>query len=231
MHEIIAWNGIELAIRSNSVDQENVDWLAQSPFWTSFETAQMNEDDLVLDLGAHIGAFAILAVRRCACRVFAFEPNVESATLCKINTLLNAVEDRVVCLQAAVAGRTGDTLLYEATENWGHTVLPNGGPYNVLTGSNVLVECLSLKDALIKVGGKRCAFLKFNIEGAEFDMIEQSDNATLRQISVMVGEIHSDLVPRGHHAMESRLRDAGFQIEIKPLENKRAILFARQAKV
>ena len=227
MHNIIAWQGLELVIRPNTVDQANLDWMGNSLFWRTFEATDMDPDGVVLDLGAHIGSFAVLAASRKPCRVFAFEPDLESLTLCKINVLLNSVDSKVECLRAAVAGRSGRVVLYEAEENWGHTTLQQGGPYNTLTGRKVAVDCYSLADALAHVGCRSCAFLKFNIEGAEFEMIEKSRADTLRRIRFMVGEIHYDLL-RGTDCMLSRLHDSGFKVELVPTSDRRAILLAMQ---
>jgi FkbM family methyltransferase len=226
MHQVICWQGIEIVIRLGSVDQSNLDWMQGSPFWRAFDAASVSEGDAVLDLGAHIGSFAVLAAMRKRCRVFAFEPDPDSLSLCKINALLNAVDDRVRCLGAAVGGESGRLMLHETTENWGHTILAGGGPYNIVTGRKAEVECCSLADALRRTGCEHCAFLKFNIEGAEFDMIEKSDSETLRRIQLMVGEVHYDLVSRGSEGMLSRLHDAGFQVHLAPSTEMRAILLA-----
>jgi FkbM family methyltransferase len=226
MHEIYPWNGLELVIRSNSVDQANLEWMEDSLFWKVFQAARISADDVILDLGAHIGSFAVLAAQQKHCRVFAFEPDLESLTLCKINILLNSQESHVTCHQFAIGGETGRLMFYETTENWGHTILQHGGPHNILTGRRTKVACLSLFDALAHIKCDRCAFLKFNIEGAEFDMIENADVNTLCRIGSMVGEIHFDLVSRSPNHMLARLKDSGFTAELIPCGEHRAILMA-----
>lgn len=228
VHDIIAWQGIELVIRSDSVDQGSVDWMAGSLFWKYFEETPISADDAVLDLGAHIGSFGVLAASRRNCNVFAIEPDLESFTLCRINALLNSVEGKVVSLRAAVGGETGKLLLFEATENWGHTILQGGGPYNILTGRNAEVDCYSLRDILVHIGCDRCAFVKLNIEGAEFDLIEKSSTETLQKIGTIVGEVHYDLVSRSTNGILSRLREAGFRVELVPMNENRAVLLARR---
>jgi FkbM family methyltransferase len=143
----MSWLGLELVIRSGSVDRNELEWMATSPFWKAFEKAAVSPDDLVFDLGAHIGSFAILVAKHKDCRVIAFEPDLESLNLCKINVLMNGLENQVTCHPLAVGGETRKILLYEATENWAHTIVKSGGPFNVPTGRTTEVDCLSLSDA------------------------------------------------------------------------------------
>jgi FkbM family methyltransferase len=227
-HEIIPWKGLEVAIRSNSVDLETIKWIETSLFFNVLSDTAFSPDDAILDLGAHIGPFALLAANQKSCRVFAFEPDSASLKLCIINSMLNSLEDRVVCHRLAVGGTRGTVSLYESTENWGHTTIPNGGLYNTLTGNSTEVECITLADAIAYTDRNRCAFLKFNTEGSEFDMIEKADIATLQRIAVMVGEIHFDLVSRSSDQMMRRLAEAGFSAELFPFDEHRSLLLARQ---
>jgi len=228
VHEIVRWNGLEFVIRLNSVDGENLGWMANSPFWEALQAAPLSPGDVILDLGAHIGSFSLLAAKYGRCRVFAFEPDLESLALCRINTLLNSLEAQVSCYPFAIGGETGEVTLYEATENWGHTIMKSGGPANVLTGKSTQVKCFSLADAILASAAPRCAFLKFNIEGAEFEMLENSDLDTLRRIAVMVGEIHLDICPHKTEILEARLGEAGFAIRMIPAGDYRRILLATQ---
>jgi len=213
LHEIFLWQGLELLIRSDSVDRAELEWMAGSSLWQAFEAAEVSPDDVVLDLGAHIGSFALLAASRRQCMVVGFEPDQESLRLCRINISLNALENRIVCHRFAIGGRSEPLFLYEATENWAHTIVDKGGPHNILTGRRTEVPCLSLADAIAQIGSAQCAFLKFNIEGAEFDMIENADGNTLRLIKMMAGDMHPDIGARSLDPVLSRLADAGFSTD------------------
>src|SRR6478609_4491360 len=102
LHEIFLWQGLELLIRSDSVDRAELEWMAGSSLWQAFEAAEVSPDDVVLDLGAHIGSFALLAASRRQCMVVGFEPDQESLRLCRINISLNALENRIVCHRFAI---------------------------------------------------------------------------------------------------------------------------------
>jgi FkbM family methyltransferase len=228
MHEIMQWEGVELVIRKNTADRATVEWMGTSVFAKSFRSIDVPDHGTVLDIGAHIGSFAVLAASISPCRVIAFEPDRASARLCRVNAMVNDMETRITCHEIAVAGSTGKIKLFESTENWGHTIIPSGGPYNVLTGRTSEVDALSLADALVHYGAERCAFMKFNIEGAEFDMFEKADVEVLRRIDMIVGEIHFDIGARKADGIVNRLADAGFNTKLIPEGEHRAILVARQ---
>ena len=224
-HTIIQWKGIELIIRAETVDRENVDWMGESLFWKLFEERPIGSRDVVLDLGAHIGSFGILASHTRGCRVVAFEPDQESMHLCRANALLNGLEDRFEFVEGAVGGSDCTVQLYKALENWGHTIFSSGGPYNLLTGESVDVPCYSLKKALDVGTCDFCAFVKVNVEGAEFDMIEMADEETLDRVSALAGELHYDLVRRSPERVISKLKRANFSVHLEPAA-ERAILLA-----
>jgi FkbM family methyltransferase len=226
--QVCQWQGFDVVIRRRSVDHKNLDWMAASEFWTAFQSAEVSGDAVVLDMGAHIGSFSLLAARHAQCRVFAFEPDAESLKLCKANAALNRLDQLIHTLPFATGGETSTLQLYEANENWGHTTVPAGAAFNHSTGRHVAVQCLSLEDALGETSADQCAFLKFNIEGAEFDMIETANVHVLRRIAVMTGEVHYDLGDRRPGPMVDRLKEADFEVELIPAGEDRAILIARR---
>jgi len=70
-------------------------------------TPEMVEGKIVVDIGANIGAFSVLAALLGARKVLAFEPDPENyAVLCR-NLKLNGVERVVYPVRAAVVGHSG----------------------------------------------------------------------------------------------------------------------------
>ena len=166
-----------------------------------------------------------LASHRRGCRVVAFEPDGESMRLCRANALLNGLEDRFEFVEAAVGGSDCTVQLYEAFENWGHTIFSSGGPHNLLTGKSVYVPCYSLKKALDVGNCDFCGFVKVNVEGAEFDMIEMADEETLSRVGALAAEMNYDLVRRSPEHVMSKLKKANFSVRLEPA-GERAILLA-----
>ncbi len=116
----------------------------------------IQEDDIVIDIGANVGAFAIRAARYSR-HVVAVEP--VTCDLLLGNVRLNGVEVRVVC-----------------------GALGNGNPARVRWDEReVHVPTFPLRDIIAIAGG--CDFLKCDCEGAEW-MIDPKDLAGIRRIEM-----------------------------------------------
>jgi FkbM family methyltransferase len=226
MQEIIRCSGIDLIVRTNTVDRENAVWMETSPFWNYLDASKLGPDATVIDLGAHVGSFAVATAVKCGCRVVAFEPEPGSFRLIQSNAALNGQTVRVTAHCAAVGGRTATIDFYESTETWGHTVIGLGGPHNKLTGQRFKVQCFSLADALAQADVTHCDFLKFNIEGAEHEMFACCDNSTLGRIDRMVGEVHFDLGCSDPDPFVKPLQASGFNTHIERANADRAYLYA-----
>jgi FkbM family methyltransferase len=230
MHEIKRGLGLDFIVRTDSVDRENLDWMSDSPFIQAFRDARVACDDHVLDLGSHIGTFSLAAALEANCRVIGFEPDRESFNLARANALINKLDHLVTFHCAAIGGRDGVAFLYEASENWGHTLISTGGPYNKLTGNKTEVALLSLDKALTHIPGDKCRFVKFNIEGAEFDMLQQASKHALQKIDTLVGEVHHDIGAGLLEPCIAKLKDNGFDINVTPCGEVRSILLAKKIR-
>jgi hypothetical protein len=116
----------------------------------------IDRDDIVIDIGANGGAFALRAARKSA-RVMAVEPL--TVDLLSRNILLNHAKIRV--LQAA---------------------LGNGGPVEIAwDGCRATVSSYPLRDIARIAGG--CDFLKCDCEGAEW-LIDPADLSGIRRIEM-----------------------------------------------
>jgi FkbM family methyltransferase len=229
MYEITSRLNVHFIVRSNSVDVDNLDWMVGSEFLQEALAVDLEPTDTILDLGSHIGTFALPVVAKTHCRAICFEPDDASLALSRANFALNRLDHLATFHQAAVAGSDGTVVLHEALENWGHTILADGGPANTLTGMKREVPLLSLDSALRLVPGEGRLFVKVNTEGAEFEMFSQASDQALRRIDHLVGEIHYDLVPFDFTPCVDRLEAVGFAIKLIPLGETRAILVGTRA--
>lgn len=151
----------------------------------------------VLDIGGHIGCFAIAAARHDpATRVHAYEASPSTAAWLSRNVAANGLDDRVTAHHVAVAGQRG-TL--EFADNDGGSSL-NGLTAPAGTTQLVTVPSITLGDAISEAGG-RVEVVKIDTEGAEYDMVLSSDPATWAGVERVVMEYHD--VP-GHDWSELR---------------------------
>lgn len=177
--------------------------------------AGLRPGDRVVDCGANVGDYAALFADRGA-TVYAFEPH-PVAFECLSRRF--AGDARVVCMNKAVGLRPGSVKLYlgladpddPRLHSQSASLLPQ--KRNVDPGNAVDVEAVSLAEFLESLGGP-VALLKMDVEGAEYDLLEDlMDRGLHRGIRRIVVETHQDIpgvLPR-HEALLRRVRDGGLR--------------------
>ncbi|HZR99417.1 MAG TPA: FkbM family methyltransferase [Chloroflexota bacterium] len=169
---------------------------------------------VVVDLGAGFGDFAIYAASRYPrSTVYAYEPSPESFVMLQENVRLNRA-GRVHAFPYAVVGRAaGPLTLYTGTRaKVQHTLVGAG---KLAAGRAVEVETVALADVFREHGIDRCDLLKIDCEGAEYDIILQSDAATIGRISHIAMEYHDGVTAYSHRDLAAFLRRQGFQISLR----------------
>jgi FkbM family methyltransferase len=148
--------------------------------------------DVVIDVGAHIGAVSILVAKlHPQVRVFAYEPSSSNYAMLVANLAANGVAN-VVPVQAAVSGTAGTLeLVWSPLQTAGAsaTLDANGRQALVSQGwSREQVRCVTLDDAFATHGIDRCAFLKLDCEGAEWEIARHA--RALERVDAMALELH-----------------------------------------
>jgi FkbM family methyltransferase len=165
-------------------------------------------DWTVVDVGANVGAFALLQARRGA-RVVAFEPNPDCFARLSHARRANGFDDRLTVLERAVGASPGSARLVVAGGNTllGSVASPQPGAER--QGFDVQrfdVEVDSLDRALPAAGVDRVDLLKLDAEGAEAAILRGAAR-TLPRVDRVVMEYHSDGVLL---EVDAILREAGF---------------------
>jgi len=165
---------------------------------------------VVLDLGGNIGAFSLLASEHTAPNVVihAFEPGPENARLFRINTLLNPqFAGRIQLHEEAVGGIDGEALWHFDADNPGASSLYGQG------GKSVKVKLASLASVVARFP-QPILLVKIDIEGSEYELLEQAPAALWQKIPAIALEVHDD--PRGKSnpdAYLQRMRNLGYRVE------------------
>jgi len=157
-----------------------------------------NPDWLFLELGAHIGAFTLLAARHYG-QVIAVEPHPASFTLLEKNVKLNELTN-VELHHAAVSDHDGLTALRLAEGNTGSTFTEDkGGNYHVIA----LRPQTILQD-------RQPDIIKMDIEGDEYKVLMACPE--LLEAKVIVFEYSPQQLKRqGGRDVLDLFRDAGFR--------------------
>lgn len=140
----------------------------------------------VLDLGANVGQYTLIAARRVGSqgRVHAFEPTPHVAAKLRRNIALNGLAN-VVINEAAVSDQSGETTLYFEEDAGENSILSNG-----VSTPSVKVPTVTLDEHVCRHGLTRVDVMKVDIEGAELMALRggrallSQDNAPLLILEV-----------------------------------------------
>lgn len=169
--------------------------------------------DRIVDGGANVGAFAVLAARAGAL-VAAYEPHPETFRHLERNTAGLGVR----CVQAA--------LVAEATEPT--VALAVGGRadthHRVGAGDQAVhVPAVALREAI----GDGCDLLKLDVEGSEFDLLTGTPTDVLARARRIACEVHPWAGRPA--ALSERLEAAGHRVEVRSKRDGLALIFAHRA--
>jgi len=198
----------ELAYRRGTVDERVIrETIDGDAFFGSVPEYRAEPGHVILDVGAHIGAFALDASRRVSAgRVLAVEASLESFNYLRVNRALNGAANLEID-HLALAARQGTATLYHDVGNWGHSIVKK------LSSRTEPVATETLAGYLDARGVARCDFAKLNCEGAEFPILLASSAATLGKIDRLLVLYHLDLVTGSRlEDLERHLQDAGFRL-------------------
>ncbi|MBI5239853.1 MAG: FkbM family methyltransferase [Elusimicrobia bacterium] len=164
----------------------------------------------VVDAGAHIGVFTLMAARRVgpSGRVFAFEPSPGSRKILERNVRCNGLS-WVSVIPAALADAPGTASFYAADASAANPVADSLDP--VPGREPVSVPVLRLDDALAREGVSRVDLLKVDVEGAELKLIDGAPR-TLAGVRRVVMEVHPPRVDP--EEVRQRLDAQGFSCRI-----------------
>ena len=174
-----------------------------------YQFESMRPDPLILDCGSNMG-MSVLYFKHVypRARIIGFEPDPAIFPYLKENVALNRLTD-VQLHDAAVAGKKGILRFYSdglagstLEEHLGGEVPDGWARYEV--------PVVCLRDYL----DEPVDFLKMNIEGAEWDAVQDSQDR-LRQVREMVIEYHHlPGLPRTLHKILAVLHEHGFEYAV-----------------
>jgi len=198
-----------MKIRINTFDKQ-----ALYEVWKmkEYETEHftIHPDDVIVDIGAHIGTFSVWAAQRAVSgRVISFEPDPENYALLEENKNLNGLSN-LFTVNSAVAERRGKTRLFTSDyHNMTHSF------FEVGARDYFLVDTLSLADILDDYGLEKVHYLKIDAEGAEYQILLNTPAGVLRRIDKIFIEYH-DYLNHGYTFRDliECLADNGFQTKV-----------------
>lgn len=130
---------------------------------TELLSREIKQGDVVLDIGANIGYYTLLASKKVGAhgRVYAFEPDPTNFSLLRKNVALNGCEN-VILVNKAVAARSETLKLYLSEVNFGdHRTYASEE-----ARESISIECTSIDD-YFRDKDENIDFIKMDIQGFE----------------------------------------------------------------
>lgn len=176
------------------------------------EPVALRAGDVVVDIGAHAGTFALYAVARGARRVIAYEPSPVNVAHARRNLERNGAR-AVELVEAAVAAEEGTALLGLARYSVGNVLL---GTVDEPTERSVEVRTTTLAGIFADHGIERVDYLKIDCEGSEGALFAAAPADVLERIDRIALEYHDNWSSLDHEALARLLRSAGFSVTTEP---------------
>lgn len=184
------------------------------------EFLKISKNDIVVDIGAHIGDFSIFSCINGASKVIAIEPDLTSyEDLCK-----NISNNKIKCIlpvNIAVSDAKGNASFYINENNGGNSF------YKIKKDSlKITVKTISLDDIFIKFKIKNIDFLKIDCEGAEGLIIKNTKLITWKNISKIALEYHNNVSIIDNHKIENKLKKIGYNTKSFELDKDFGYIYA-----
>jgi len=195
-------------------------------------------DDIVIDIGAHIGGFSIAALERGAGKVYAFEAHPENHAIASKN--VERFGGRVSCRQQAVWRSDQPSQLLYNSDLAGNS---NAGGISLLwNNEGQAVETISLDQILSEASEgfrKPIRLLKIDCEGSEYPILFTSTQ--LQIVEEICGEYHEvrqERIPErakvpgkferfDRFALKEFFEEQGWSIVLEPKAEQLGLFHAR----
>ena len=148
------------------------------------------ESQIVLDIGANIGEYSLIASRLVGNlgKVFAIEPNTNSFNILERNIELNNIKN-IISINMAVTDSTNDKItLYEMDTPTVTTMLIIEGKQN--SKNSYMVKTIKIDDLIRSTNINRLDLLKIDVEGAEVLVLNGALEAIAKYKPNIIIEVH-----------------------------------------
>lgn len=215
-------NGLKIQARIASGDPGIVKEIWLCEIYAPFSFMEILDGEVILDVGAHIGAFTLLAASACpSSPIYCYEPMPENYEILLTNLRMNGIQN-VKAYPTAISAVSGLRPLHiDETNTESHFLQDLGS-------DGFLVPTLTLAEVFRRHSIKRCGLLKMDCEGSEYEILFEASSAVLSRIGRISLEYHTSArIPRDYPArLVQFLESEGYDVTIIPDPIKHGLLYA-----
>ena len=193
------------------------------PLWRLFHDIWISEvytrdcdpirkGSVVLDIGASVGVFSLLAGSRGG-DVYSFEPDPVSFECLQSNASCN-VGVQISAFRYAVAGSSTRRQLHRRDSRTGTSLSRSKQTHPPGSAGEIWADCITLSEILEKNSIERCQFAKLNCEGAEFEILFSTPRQKLKRIETFMVECHNELTRHSCTDLIAHLESCGYSVSI-----------------
>ncbi len=176
------------------------------------ETHPASPPRTIFDLGSNTGATVLyFKLKYPEARIFAFEPDPENIAVLRKN--VEWFKNDVTIFEGAVSGTSVASVdFYIGKEHWSSSLASRSG-----SDRRISVEMITIDDAMKRYGVDHIDILKFDVEGAEYEIFKNFKRFECAK--ELVGEVHLDLLGSNVEAFWQLFSE--FSILRRPEHNQR----------
>ncbi|HSG42929.1 MAG TPA: FkbM family methyltransferase [Anaerolineales bacterium] len=171
----------------------------------------IREEDVVVDIGGHIGGFAVRAAKLAhRGQVYAYEASSKNYAVLEKNLQLNNTKN-LHSHNQAVSHQSGKMKFFMPSDNGalGSLLQETDSPMET-------VQATTLPEIITENNIQQIDYLKMDVEGAEYDILFKCPADTLKKVKCIVMEYHEfEGDQRDHHDLIKVLQSNGFHVEIE----------------
>lgn len=171
------------------------------------EYLPVEEEDVVVDVGANIGVFTIYAGTKTRNRVYAVEPYPNNFEALRQNVQMNGLE-HVVSLQLAISDRNGTERFVASGQSQHHRL--EKMRFEQGEEEYIEVPSMTFKGFMDSYRVGQIDFLKLDCEGAEEAIFQTTPASYLRRVRKIALEFHDHLTQTKHEGLQRMLEQMGF---------------------
>lgn len=185
----------------------------------SFVLHLLRKDDVMIDIGANIGSYTILAGAVIGAKIFSFEPIPETFRCLMDNVNINAIYKKVKCYNIGLADKNGILKFTSNLDTTNHVVFNTSSIKNI---DNIIDVPVRKLDTIIS--GCKPLLIKIDVEGFELQVLKGADEI-LKSKSLLAVIIETC----GKNNLDKQMSKYGFKPfaynpfnrEISPFDSKK----------
>ena len=217
-------NGVKYRVRSGTTDRGVINeiWVHKDYTPKGFK---IKNNDIVLDVGGHIGIFSIFASKMANYgKVYVFEPFPENFDLLNKNIKLNRAYN-IKPFNVALSDKTGTKEFFVSeTENKG------GGSFyerKEKKTRKIKIKTQAFNEFFDKNEIQKIDFLKMDCEGGEYSILLKCYKKNLKKIKKMSIEYHNINKKQNGLILRKFLEKSGYKVLVSPISKRRGMIYAK----